>query len=1154
MASRKEYEMLFQLNAQLGGSFNSTFSKAQKEIAQMQDKIKALSRTQSDIAAYQKQQSAVEATRSKLSVLKQQYDNIQKEMKETEGYSSSLENKLLSKQQQIDKTSASLSAQTSKLNAMGSALKSAGVDTDNLSKESSELSAKMNELKHRQEEVASGAVDFGHSTAEAFELVKSTVVAAGLAKAFKEIYDAAAECTKASIEFESAITGVFKTVDGTDTELAAIKQGIKDMSKEIPATTTEISSVAEAAGQLGIATNDVLAFTRVMIDLGESTNLTADEAASALAKFANITGTSSDDYSRLGSVVVDLGNNFATTEKDIVAMSTRLASAGTLSGLTEAEIMALATAMSSVGIEAEAGGTAMAQTLNAIETAVATKSDELKEFARLAGMSATEFANAWQNTPMVALQSFIAGLGGLKENGESTVLVLEELGLTGIRQSNMLKALGLAAETMGDSIVTANRAWDENTALAIEANKRYATTESRIKILQNSYNNLKVSIGDALVPELKGLVGISSDAMDNAADFIAQSPAVVKSVTAFVGVIGLATTGITAYATAAKFAKSIELASLFTTAGPIMLTVGAVAALTGAVIGIADAYKDAQEAARQYGDEVMSAAENYKQAMNTADELEKNISEWKSLNETISSGAASADEVTAAKERLKETEQWLIDNYGIYMDNDGTISDEEIQSLEMRNEELRETARLQAEIALYNAKEKFDDAKDKVGDKQKKRDALSTETAQMAKEQLILQKYDTSWQRTVNSDEFKNANPAQQQEMYNKKIGSLNKELQGIGLNYDYSGSGFAGVQAQIFSLSKEIDKNQEKINKYNTELLEYSESAAEYKKATRDIIGLEMSDIPTESLKEFAEVAKSIGEQAANAELPTSELEKYAEELTAVAHAAGLLPENQKIVFNADGALNVLEEVADGLDELDGKKVEIIADADTKEALIKINDITYKVLKYDDTTGVATLSIDGKKAIAEVDIATGELRKFDADEAEAFLNANTDNFDANIKKAKSDLASLDGKKITITTIFKSVYQTVKSALGFGGYATGTDDAVPGAHWVGENGPELLWFNGGEKVLDAQKSATLAQAYNNRSNYYNSSVQREALSADMPIQSNQYKIHIAPQFIVEGGNAGDIDGKLSEFSDIIVGNVLEALEEAGIDAKRGAYA
>ena len=1139
MASRKEYEMLFQLQAQLGGNFNSAFSKAQKEISQMQDKIKALSKTQSDIAAYQKQQSAVEATKTKLATLRQQYDNIQKEIKETEGYSSSLENRLLSKQQQIDKTSASLNSQTIKLNAMGNALKNAGVDTDNLTKESTELADKMNELKNRQTEVARGTKDFGNTTADAFELIQSAVVSAGLAKAYKEIFDAVVECTNASIEFESAITGVFKTVDGTDTELAAIKQGIKDMSKEIPATTTEIASVAEAAGQLGVATEDVLDFTRVMIDLGESTNLTADEAATSLAKFANITGTSADNYSRLGSVIVDLGNNFATTEANIVAMSTRLASAGTISGLTEAEIMALAASMSSVGIEAEAGGTAMAQTLNAIETAVATKSAELKEFARVAGMSANEFATAWQSTPMLALQSFIEGLGGLDEKGESTVLVLEELGLTGIRQSNMLKSLGLAAETMGSSIDTANKAWDENTALTIEANKRYATTESKIKMMQNSYSNLKVAIGDALIPELQGLVGVSSDVMDGAAEFVAQNPATIKAVTAFVGVVGLATAGVTGYATAAKVAKSLELASLFSTSGPVMLAVGAVAAITAGVVGIVEAHNEAEIAARRYGDEVVAAAEEYKNALNEADMLEQSISDWESLNEVISSGTASVDEVNSAKEKLKETEQWLIDNYGIYMDGDGSVSEEEIQSLKDRNTELRETARLKAEIALADAKDRYDTAKGKQGDTREKRDNLSSETTLLEKEQRVLRDFSDSWSVGDSPQKFH----------------ELNAELEALGINSDFSGSGISGVQSRLMELSEVIPENRAQIKEYNTEILEYLESEQEYKDATRDIIGLQIGDIPIDSLSEFAEVVSNIGEEAYNAGLGAEELQKYSEELTNIAHAAGLLPENQEIVFNADGTMNVLEEVADGLDELDGKTVEVTADANTDSALVKINDVTYKVLKYDEATGVATLSLDGSNATAEINLATGEVRKFDEEEAEAYLNANTDDFDTNIQNAKAELAALDGKEITVTTVFKSVYQTVKEATGISGYATGTLSAVPGAHWVGENGPELLWFEGGEKVLDAKSSAELAHSYNNTSSTNYMLAQRnEPLTADYTPTSNQYKIHIAPQFNVEGGNVEEVGIRLQEFSDIVVGNVMDALEEAGIDAKRGAYA
>ena len=161
---------------------------------------------------------------------------------------------------------------------------------------------------------------------------------------------------KAAIDYESAFAGVKKTVDETaSVSYQKLSDGIRQMAKELPASAVQIANVAEVAGQLGIKADDILKFSRTMIDMGESTNLSAEEAATAIAKVANIMGLSSDDYSRFGASVVDLGNNFATTEKDIVMMANRLAAGGKLAGLTAPEILGLATAMSSVGIEAEAG-------------------------------------------------------------------------------------------------------------------------------------------------------------------------------------------------------------------------------------------------------------------------------------------------------------------------------------------------------------------------------------------------------------------------------------------------------------------------------------------------------------------------------------------------------------------------------------------------------------------------------------------------------------------------------------------------------------------------------------------------------------------------------------------------------------------------------
>ena len=316
--------------------------------------------------------------------------------------------------------------------------------------------------------------------------------------------------TKAAIDWESAFAGVKKTSDevvdsngNVVYSYADLETSLRGLAKELPSTHSEIAAVAEAAGQLGIQTQDITAFTKTMIDMGESTNLSAEDAATAIAKIANITGMTSSEYQRFGSSVVALGNNFATTEADIVQMSNRLASAGTLAGLSNQEILGLATAMSSVGIEAEAGGTAMTQTLTAIEKAAVEGGDSLDQFAKVAGMSSSEFAKQWNEKPIEAIQAFIKGLGELDGKGESATLMLDEMGLSGVRQSNMLKSLALASDTLSGAVDMSTQAWEENTALTNEAGTRYETTESKLKMLRNEVVDAAIEFGGPLVDALR---------------------------------------------------------------------------------------------------------------------------------------------------------------------------------------------------------------------------------------------------------------------------------------------------------------------------------------------------------------------------------------------------------------------------------------------------------------------------------------------------------------------------------------------------------------------------------------------------------------------------------------------------------------------------
>lgn len=328
---------------------------------------------------------------------------------------------------------------------------------------------------------------------------------------------------KAAIDYESAFAGVKKTVDETATvSYQKLSDGIRQMAKELPASAVEIANVAEVAGQLGIKAEDILTFSRTMIDMGESTNLSAEEAATAIAKIANILGLTSDEYGRFGASVVDLGNNFATTEKDIVEMTNRLAAGGKLAGLTAPEILGLATAMSSVGIEAEAGGTAMTQTLTAIGNAVSLtakdSADDLALIAKVAGTTSEEFQKAWKEKPAEALQAFIKGLNTAREQGANMDAILMKLGMTGVRQGNMLKSLALSSDKMSAAVERSNQAWKDNTALTNEANKRYETTESQLKMFRNQVTDLAIEFGGPLIKALREGLNAAKPWIENLSD------------------------------------------------------------------------------------------------------------------------------------------------------------------------------------------------------------------------------------------------------------------------------------------------------------------------------------------------------------------------------------------------------------------------------------------------------------------------------------------------------------------------------------------------------------------------------------------------------------------------------------------------------------
>lgn len=325
---------------------------------------------------------------------------------------------------------------------------------------------------------------------------------------------ASAGVFKFAKDYESAFAGVRKTTDATEAEYQKLSKGIRQMSKEMPASAVSIAQVAEAAGQLGIKKEDILKFSKTMVDLGVATNLTATEAATSLARFSNIMGTSANDVDRLGSTIVHLGNNTATTEREIVEMGLRLAGAGKQVGLTEAQVLGLAAAMSSVGIEAEMGGSAMSKLLVQMKLATTQGGEALDNFAKASGVSASQFKQAFEKDASQALLMFLKGLKNASAQGKSAIEILDDMGISEVRLRDTILRASEASDKFGDTLQLANQGWRENTALQKEAEQRYKTTESQLQIAKNKLIDIAITLGTNFLPKVNQVLNVVGDFAD----------------------------------------------------------------------------------------------------------------------------------------------------------------------------------------------------------------------------------------------------------------------------------------------------------------------------------------------------------------------------------------------------------------------------------------------------------------------------------------------------------------------------------------------------------------------------------------------------------------------------------------------------------------
>lgn len=488
-----------------------------------------------------------------------------------------------------------------------------------------------------------------------------------------------------AIRYEDAFAGVRKTVDGSEEQLSALSKRFRELSKEIPISAEEFARIGELAGQLGVPIEQIDNFAETIAKIGVTTNLSVEQASTQFARFANIMQTPLEKISNIGSAVVDLGNNFATTESEILEFGLRIAGAGAIAGLTEAQVLAIGTALSSVGVEAEAGGTAVQKVLLELNKAVNSGGKELEQFAIVAGMSGEEFAKAYKDDAGKAFDLFVKGLG--RAGGDAT-LVLDELGLSDVRLQRAFLSLAGAGDLLTRAMETGTEAVEENNALQIEADKRFQTTASQIKLLKNNWADLGRQLGFVFLPVLNVVIKF----FKNMADTIIVVVDAIKTAMAGmgVGVLMIVKSIVQKFEFLANSAIKVanKIASAFGGTGNAIKEISlGVDKIDGAIESMKNTtIAQAQKTAQSFllvGSSASSAGDSTKDLADTQTLLKKAMADSDSSMSDLISGLNDSDK--ASKKAQEEAEK-LADNWTKLKDETIDLEDKGTKAIQELSE------------------------------------------------------------------------------------------------------------------------------------------------------------------------------------------------------------------------------------------------------------------------------------------------------------------------------------------------------------------------------------------------------------------------------------------------------------------------------------
>jgi len=517
LANRKEYELLFKLQASLGGNFNASFQNAINTTRQLQNTMQKLNSTAGKIDAFKKQTTALESNRQKLERLTAEHDRLQQEMNQTEQPSEKLRAAMERNERQIADTTAKIEQQENRLRTLGDELSDAGVDTSRLTEENERLAKSYDRLKSGQEELArlNGAIQKNNEAISQTKTQLGGVIgtAAALGAA---LY---AGPVKKAAEFEAQMSTVQAISGATGDDLAKLSALAKEMGATTQFTAVESGKALEYMAMAGWKTNQMIGGLPGIMNLaaasGEDLGSVSDIVTDALTAFR----MSAEDAGRFADVLAQASSNANTNVGMMGATFQKVAPVAGALGYSVEDMSLAIGLMANASIKADVAGTSLKTSL----ANMAKPTKQMQTYMDRYGISLTR-SDGSMKTFREVVDNLRGSLGGLSE-AEQVAAATAIFGKESF--AGMLAIVNASDEDfqkLSDSINNSAGAAERMAAIKLD------NLEGDITLMKSALDGLQIAIGDALLPTFRaGTQGIT-DFITKLTQFINENPELIQQI------------------------------------------------------------------------------------------------------------------------------------------------------------------------------------------------------------------------------------------------------------------------------------------------------------------------------------------------------------------------------------------------------------------------------------------------------------------------------------------------------------------------------------------------------------------------------------------------------------------------------------------------